>query len=81
MADSENSEKLIALFKREIDADVELSTDLDALALESLDFLDLVLQCEIEFNVKIPQESIVRMNTVEDVLTIIGEARGVPVSG
>ncbi len=68
--------KLLELVSEQLgEEDVTLETSLDAL--ESLDFMDLVLQCENEFDVKIPQQSILRMNTVEDVLTIIAEARSV----
>ena len=72
--------KLIALFLVELGAKVELSTPLESLKMDSLDFVDLVLKCENAFDVKIPQEALIRINTVGDILTIIGECR-VPVSG
>jgi acyl carrier protein len=68
---------IIALFRVELDAIVNLDTPLDTLHMDSLDFVDLMLKVENAFNVKIPQESIVRMNTVGDILSIVAEARSV----
>jgi acyl carrier protein len=69
--------KILELVMAETGHVADLDTDLDSLKMDSLDFIDFVLECEKLFKVKIEQSTIIRMNTVGDVLEIIQEARGV----
>jgi acyl carrier protein len=75
-----DEEKILGIILEETGSVVELDTDFDSLKLDSLGFADLVLKCENAFNVAIPQASLIRMNTAEDILKIIQECR-VPISG
>lgn len=58
----------------EIGEDVELNTTLEALGLDSLDFLSLVNRLERTFQIKIEQGEIARMNTIADVVSIVEDA-------
>jgi acyl carrier protein len=57
---------LAAVVERETDRSGELETRLDDM--ESLDFVDLMLQVENAFGIKIPDQSYAHINTVRDLL-------------
>lgn len=46
-------------------------TPLSALGLDSLDLLELVIQCEGHFAISIPDQEIARFRNVKDVLTAV----------
>lgn len=50
---------------------VTLDTSLDELNLDSLDFVDLIRQCEISFQVTIPDSAIPAINTPSDILKAV----------
>jgi acyl carrier protein len=67
--------KLLALITQETSFVAGLETPLDSLNLDSLDFVDLMLRCDNEFGVKIPDSAFPNLNTVGDILKAITEAR------
>ena len=53
----------------------DLNTTIESLDLDSLEFVELMLQVENAFSVKIPEVAMVRINKVLDILTEINAAR------
>ncbi len=63
-------EKLIKVIEQETGtANISLSTRLDLLVEDSLEFLSLVAAIENAFNFKIPDEKYVEVQTVADLLS------------
>ena len=56
--------------KENVKKDSEIMTDLGA---DSLDVVDVVQVLEEEFNVKVPNEDIEKLKTVEDITNYIAE--------
>ena len=54
----------------EIDYDTRLIADL---GLTSFDFADIAAQAEEEFNIRIPDEAVTRIETFRDVLCLVQE--------
>ena len=58
---------VISVVQRRLDrADVRLDDTLSSLDADSLDLIDLVLECEEKFRVKIPEDSLGSIETVRD---------------
>lgn len=53
-------------------------TSLDEFGLDSLEFVSLVQALEAAFDIKIPDTSVIRMNTVGDIIKIIEEIKSAP---
>ncbi len=48
-------------------------TTFDSLKMDSLDFVDLILQAEKKFKVSIPQTELPRLHSIRDLALLIGE--------
>jgi acyl carrier protein len=53
-----------------------LETPIDDLNFDSLDFVDLMLKVQSEFDVTIPDKDFTRIEKVQDILTIVSEIKG-----
>ena len=75
-------EKMKEIIAEQLNCDaseVEMSTNFkEDLGADSLDLFELVLALEEEYDVEIPQEDLVSMQTVEDVINYLKD-RGVEV--
>ena len=60
----------VGVEKEKVKKDSEIMTDLGA---DSLDVVDVVQVLEEEFNVKVPNEDIEKLKTVEDITNYIAE--------
>lgn len=75
MTDAEKLSKLKEIVK-DSDMDLDLSsvtaeTKLDSLEVDSIEFLELVLQIEDNFDVSIDDEDASKVKTVQDLLNLI----------
>ena len=70
-----DEQKILETILRETGKIVDSETAFDSLNLESLEFLDLVLQIETALAIKFSDLAIVRMNKVGDVLVEADAAR------
>lgn len=66
-------DKVIALVERETSEAVTAETRFDSLNIDSLDFLELILQAQNEFNITIPDATVAELNTIADLAKVIDE--------
>ena len=62
------------LRKKGITTPLTLTTKFQDLDLDSLDLLDLVIYAEKKYNVRIPDESLLTIVTVQDLINLIEKA-------
>ncbi len=72
-------EKVLNLLAESLDKEVEeLSRDksfIDDLGVDSLEMMELTVELENEFDISIPNEELLNIKTVGDLLDFIGEAK------
>ncbi len=61
------------IIKKRTDKKFDKSTEISLLGLDSLDLIELVMEIEKEFNVKIPDEKLTSIKTISDLLIIVDE--------
>ena len=62
------------LRKKGINTPLTLTTKFQDLDLDSLDLLDLVIYAEKKYNIRIPDESLLTIVTVQDLIDLIEKA-------
>ena len=62
---------IIAQVTHKIPATIELDSRWRALGVDSLDVLEIVLQCEQAFTIAIPDQQVVTMRTIRDLVLYI----------
>ncbi len=67
MSTSEVVRRIVAENSALAAEDIALETRLDALGIDSLEFMEMMIQVQGAFEVEIPDEQIARLNTVEDI--------------
>ncbi len=64
----------LAVEEQEITSSSSLVDDLGA---DSLDLVEIVMQCEEEFNIEIPDEDADKLKTIQDLYDYLGKVRAV----
>ena len=64
-----DEQKLLEIVLEETGKIVEMDTPVDSMDLDSLEFVNLLLQVENAFNAKIADTAIIRINKICDILT------------
>lgn len=65
-------DKILDIIECQVGQKVDADTLIDSLAIDSLEFLDLLLSIEEETGVQIPTTSIGKLHTVGDILSRVG---------
>ncbi|WP_231918043.1 MULTISPECIES: acyl carrier protein [unclassified Spiroplasma] len=63
------------LKERGVSKQVDLNTEFKALGLDSLDLMDLVIEAEKKFGIKISDDKLMDIKTVADLVKIIEEVK------
>ncbi|WP_426605665.1 acyl carrier protein [Spiroplasma endosymbiont of Glossina fuscipes fuscipes] len=63
------------LKERGVSKQVDLNTEFKALVLDSLDLMDLVIEAEKKFGIKISDDKLMDIKTVADLVKIIEEVK------
>lgn len=66
-----DEELIISIISDSLGLEVSKEDSFDALGLDSLDMLDLILECEHTFNVSIDSEEIMKLHTIKDLVNLI----------
>ncbi len=73
----DNKEKFLEILKSyskvPITEDLRLKEDIK---LDSLDLVELVLECEEQFGIEIPEKKLYKVSTVNDIMSLIDELVG-----
>ncbi len=64
-------EEIKKMIKSKFGKEVEMNTVLTETGIDSLDLLDLVVEAETSHNVKIDDDELLNLNTIEDVVKAI----------
>ena len=64
-------QKVLELVVAECCMPCEVDSAFDDLNMDSLDFVDLILQIDNEFGVKIPEPELTKMETVSDLISVV----------
>lgn len=54
-------------------SEVHLEDTFDDLYMDSLDFIEIIMKCENEFNISIPDEACIKIKKVQDLVNYIKE--------
>lgn len=77
MADTE--EQVLKIVREHLNVDAERvklnSNFIDDLGADSLDSVELIMACEAEFHIEIPDEAMESMETVSDLIKYVDKAR------
>lgn len=69
-----NKEKFLSILnsysKVPVSEDLRLKEDIK---LDSLDLVELVMECEEKFGIEIPEQKLYKVSTVQDIMTLIDE--------
>lgn len=63
--------RLLAIVGAATDKTVGLDTTFESLDMDSLEFVEMILQCDTEWKIKIPDAALPQINTVADLLRVI----------
>ncbi len=66
-----NQDKVLNIIKKRTDKKFNNSTDIKLLGLDSLDLVELVIEIEDELNIKIPDQDLPNIKTIDDLLKVI----------
>ena len=66
-----NQDKVFNIIKKRTDKKFNNSTEIKLLGLDSLDLVELVMEIEDELNIKIPDEELTNIKTIDDLFKII----------
>ena len=66
-----NQEVILNILSKRTNKKFNNSTEIKLLGLDSLDLVELITEIEDELNVKIPDEELVNIKTIDDLLKII----------
>jgi len=61
------------IIKKKFGKTVKMDTVLSEIGIDSLDVLDLVVDAEEKFNIKIEDEELIRLKTIEDIVDLINK--------
>ena len=78
MSDQIVSQLTAILQKKFPDSDfsaLSLDSDIKALGIDSLDFIEFIYEIETTFTIEIPSESLGNITTIQDVITLIQTCR------
>jgi acyl carrier protein len=66
-----NQDKVLNIIKKRTDKKFNNSTDIKLLGLDSLDLVELVMEIEDELKIKIPDQELPNIKTIDDLLKVI----------
>ncbi len=66
-----NQDKVFDIIKKRTDKKFNNSTEIKLLGLDSLDLVELVMEIEDALNIKIPDEELTNIKTIDDLFKII----------
>ncbi len=66
-----NQEKVFNIIKQRTDKKFNNSTEIKLLGLDSLDLVELVMEIEDTLSIKIPDEELTNIKTIDDLFKII----------
>lgn len=65
------TEDFLALVKEETGKEAELDSSIEALGVDSLEFISLMQAVELKFGVKIPDQEFANLNTLRDIRKLL----------
>ncbi|MGL5205812.1 MAG: acyl carrier protein [Metamycoplasmataceae bacterium] len=66
-----NQEIILNIIKRRTNKKISPSTDIKELGLDSLDLVEVVMEIEQELDIKIPDDELTNIKTIDDLIKII----------
>lgn len=66
-----NQDIILNIIKKRTNKKISNLTDIRTLGLDSLDLVEVVMEIEEELNIKIPDEDLTNIKTIDDLVKII----------
>ncbi|MGL6125434.1 MAG: acyl carrier protein [Metamycoplasmataceae bacterium] len=66
-----NQDVILNIVKKRTNKKISISTDIRSIGLDSLDLVEIVMEIEKEFDIKIPDEKLTNIKNIDDLIKLI----------